>query len=93
MAGDDRIELTSDRQAGQRSVGNERRILAGEIVDYGENAKSPSVAQLAVHKIERSALVRPLWQGERRPVAERSLAAAATADLQPFLGVASSGRR
>ena len=63
------------------------QTFPGEVVDDGEDAEAPAVAQLVMQKIERPALVRTLRQGQRRPSPERSLAAAATANLQPFLGI------
>jgi hypothetical protein len=59
----------------------------GEIVDDGENAEAPAVTELIVQKIHRPALVWTLWQGQRCPGAKRPLAPAATANLEPFLGV------
>src|SRR5215813_905346 len=38
--GDDRIELTCDPAAGDRSVDNERQALAGEVVDNNEHPKA-----------------------------------------------------
>jgi hypothetical protein len=79
--------LAPDPQAGQRGIGHQGQALAGEIVDDGENAEAPSVAELVMHKIHRPALVWALWQRQRCPGAERPLATAATANLKPFLGV------
>ena len=62
-------------------------MLTPKIVDDGENAKAPAIAELVMHKIHRPALAWTLWQGQRCPGAERTLATAATADLELFLGV------
>jgi len=86
-AGDNRIELAPDPRTGQRGVGDQRQAFTGEVVDDDEDAEAPAVAQLVMQKIERPALVRTLRQGQRRRCPEHSLAAAATANLQPFLGI------
>ena len=85
--GHDRVELTPDPQAGERGVGDQRQAFAGEVVDDGEDAKAPAVAQLVMQKVERPALVGTLRHGQRCPGAERPLATAATADLKPFLDI------
>jgi hypothetical protein len=81
------IEFAPDPQARQRGIGHQRQALSGEIVDDGENAEAPAVTELIVQKIHRPALVWTLWQGQRCPGAKRPLEPAATANLEPFLGV------
>ena len=63
------------------------QTLAGEIVDHGKDAEALGIAQLVMQKVERPALVRSLRQGERRTGIECPLAAAATTNLQPLLGI------
>src|SRR5207248_5692223 len=45
--------------------------IAGEVVDDGEDAEAPAIAQLVMQKVERPALVGTLRQGQRCPGAER----------------------
>src|SRR5690349_957104 len=66
--------------------GDQRQALPGEVVEDGKDAKPPAVAQLIMQEIQRPALVR-VRQCQRRSRAQRSLAAAATADLKTFLGI------
>src|ERR1700737_2353032 len=84
--GDNRAELAPDPPAGKRGIGDERQAFAGEVVDDGEDAKPPAVAQLIMQEIQRPVLVWALrsFSGARVP---RALAAAATANLEPFLGI------
>src|SRR5437660_4210120 len=69
------------RRPENEGVRYQRQTLASEVVDDGDDAKPPAVAQLIGQKIQRPALVRALRHGQRRPGAERSLAAAAPANL------------
>ena len=79
-----RIELASYLKPGERGIGDQRQAFAGEVVEDGEDAKPPAVAQLITKEIQRRALPRSLRQRQRRPGAQRSLVAAATTDLKGF---------
>lgn len=50
--GNDGIELSPDTQARRRGVGDQCQALAGEVIDNGEDAESPAIAQLIVQEIQ-----------------------------------------
>ena len=83
----DAVELTGDAMAGQRAIGDQRQALPAEVVDHHQNPQAPAVAQDVRGEVEAPALVRCLWHRQRRPGAERALAAAALPDRQPLLAV------
>jgi hypothetical protein len=58
-----------------------------EVVDHGQDTEAPSIGQAVAHEIQRPALIGTLRQRHRRPGAQRSLAAAAPAHLQPLLAI------
>jgi hypothetical protein len=74
-------------QSRQRGVGDQRQAFAREVVDNGENAEAAAVGEGVGQEVEAPALVRPLWDRYRRPRADRSLASAPSAYLQPFLAI------
>jgi hypothetical protein len=43
--GDDDFQFAYDPQAGQRGVGDERQALAGEVIDHGQNAETPTIGE------------------------------------------------
>jgi hypothetical protein len=56
------------------------QFLAGEIVHDTQNGDPPAPAQRVRDEVQRSALVRPLRQGQRLSRARRPLAAASATD-------------
>ena len=84
---DKRGQLPCHPDARQRRVRHQRQALAREVVDHGEDAEPPAAGRAVRHEVEAPALVRAIGQRHRRPGAQRPLAAAASADLQPFLAV------
>jgi hypothetical protein len=63
--GADRIELASDPKDGERGICDKRQAFAGEVVEGGEDAKPPAIAQLIMQEIQRPAVVRTLRQCQR----------------------------
>jgi hypothetical protein len=66
--GGHRVELAPDPPPRERGIGGERQAFADEVVDYGEDGKTPTVAQLIMQEIQRPALIRALRQPQRCPV-------------------------
>jgi hypothetical protein len=75
--GDDGIELARDPQPRQRGIGHQRQALAGEVVADREDPKAPAVAQRIRREVQAPALIGSLRERDRRPGAERALAAKA----------------
>jgi hypothetical protein len=75
--GDDGTELARDPQPRQRGIGRQRQALAGEVVADREDPKAPAVAQRIRREVQAPALIGSLRERDRRPGAERALAAKA----------------
>jgi hypothetical protein len=82
-----RSSSRATRRPGQRAIGHQRQALPAEVVDHHENAQAPATAQHIRGEVEAPALVLRLRKRQRRPRAERALAAAALSDRQPLLAV------
>jgi hypothetical protein len=52
-----------------RCVGHQRQAFAGVVVDYRQDALTPPLGHLVVHKVEQPALVRP----ERQQILTRAV--------------------
>ena len=86
-AGDERVELARDPQAGQRGVGDQARHSRVKSSTTARMRKRRPSVKASRQKSRRPALVRPLRQRHRRPRAQRPLASAAPAHLKPLLAI------
>ena len=74
-------------QSRRRGVGNERKALASEVINDSQDAEAAPIREGIRQEVEAPALVRTLWDRQRRPGAERTFAPATPTDLKPFLPV------
>src|SRR5262249_10741662 len=81
------IELTSNPNAGDRGVGDERQALARAIVDHNEDTKAAPIKHLTATKASRPASVRPSRTQHRRPCAQGPLAPPPPSNHEPFLAI------
>ena len=81
------LKFTHDAHSTQRSIDDHGQAFAAEIIDDGQDAEAPTVAERVRDEVERPALVDGERQHHRRPRAQRPLTAAAPAHHQLFLTV------
>jgi hypothetical protein len=85
--GEESIELASDPDARDRSVGDQRQALTGAIVHHDQDADATAIEELVGDEVERPAIVWPLWDEHRRPRAQGPLAATSSTDHEAFFAI------
>ncbi|MCP1758630.1 hypothetical protein J2R87_009760 [Bradyrhizobium elkanii] len=84
---DDRRQLPRHPSPRDRGVWDCAQTLLGHVVDDVEDAEASSVGKLVINEVERPASVRPRFQKDRHPDANRLAAGASLAHGQPFLPI------
>ena len=87
VLGDEAVERAHDALARQRGVDFGSESLAGHLVLHGEHPEATACLQYVRHEVEHPDVVRPHCGPQRRPGAQRPLAAAPPAHCQAFLAV------
>ena len=81
------VKLAHDPQSGQRRVGHQRQAFPREVIDDRQDPEPSAIGECVRQEVQAPTLVGTLRQRHRRPCAQRTLAAATPAHLQPFLAV------